>query len=63
MANICKFDASLSKLLSNLKEKGISFILKPEQVENLSLLIAGKHIVAIPPTGFGKTWKRRNIEL
>ena len=55
MANVCEFDASLSKLLSNLKEKDINFILKPKQVESLRQLHAGKDLVAILPTGFGKS--------
>ena len=38
MANVCEFDASLSKVLLTLKESGFDFVLKQEQVESFTLV-------------------------
>lgn len=50
-----EFHDCLSAVLSNLKLRGVNFVLKKEQEEALKSLFFGKDVVGILPTGFGKS--------
>lgn len=45
----------LEKALNYLKEKGRAVVLKPEQKKAVCSLLQGDDVLAVLPTGFGKT--------
>ena len=49
------FNSCLESVLSSLKDKGIKFVLKDEQIKALRQLYDGGDLVAVLPTGFGKS--------
>ena len=49
------YELCLEEVLAALKNKGFSFILKREQDSALRHLFKRKDVVAVLPTGFGKS--------
>ena len=49
------FDFGLEEVLNSLSEFGISRALKWEQKGVIATLVTGKHLLAVLPTGFGKS--------
>ena len=49
------FNSCLESVLSSLKDKGFKFVLKDEQIKALRQLYDGGDLVAVLPTGFGKS--------
>ena len=49
------FESCLSEVLSKLNETGIAFSLKKEQDSAMRHLFNGKDVMAVLPTGFGKS--------
>ena len=48
-------ESCLSKVLLKLNESGMAFSLKKEQESALRYLFNGKDVMAVLPTGFGKS--------
>ena len=55
MADTLSFDAALAEALLFLSELGLSHVLRPEQKEAISSLVHGSDLLAVLPTGFGKS--------
>ena len=55
MADSLTFDAALEEPLSFLSELGMSRQLRHEQKEAISTLVHGSDLLAVLPTGFGKS--------
>ena len=55
MADTLSFDAALAEALLFLSELGMSCVLRPEQKEAISSLVHGSDLLAVLPTGFGKS--------
>ncbi|PFX25697.1 ATP-dependent helicase SGS1 [Stylophora pistillata] len=55
MADTLSFDAALAEALLFLSELGMSLILRPEQKEAISSLVQGRDLLAVLPTGSGKS--------
>ena len=55
MADSLTFDAALEESLSFLSELGMSRQLRHEQKEAISTLVHGSDLLAVLPTGFGKS--------
>ena len=55
MADTLSFDAALAEALLFLSELGLSRVLRPEQKEAISSLVHGSDLLAVLPTGFGKS--------
>lgn len=55
MADTLSFDAALAEALLFLSELGMSLILRPEQKEAISSLVHGRDLLAVLPTGSGKS--------
>jgi len=55
LADTQGFDAALEEALLFLSELGMSRVLRPEQKEAISSLVHGSDLLAVLPTGFGKS--------
>ena len=55
MADSLSFDAALAEALLSISELGLSRVLRPEQKEAISSLVHGSDLLAVLPTGFGKS--------
>ena len=55
MADTLSFDAALAEALLFLPELGLSRVLRPKQKEAISFLVHGSDLLAVLPTGFGKS--------
>ena len=55
MANTLSFDDALAEALSFLSELGMSRVLRPEKKEAIYSLVHGSDLLAVLPTGFGKS--------
>ena len=55
MADSLTFEAALEESLSFLSELGMSRQLRHEQKEAISMLVHGSDLLAVLPTGFGKS--------
>ena len=55
MADTQGFDAALEEALLFLSELDMSRVLRPEQKEAISSLVHGSDLLAVLPTGFGKS--------
>ena len=55
MANTLSFDDALAEALSFLSELGMSRVLRPEQKEAIYSLVHERDLLAVLPTGFGKS--------
>ena len=53
--NTLSFDDALAEALSYLSELGMSRVLRPEQKEAIYCLVHGSDLLAVLPTGFGKS--------
>ena len=53
--NRLSFDDALAEALSYLSELGMSRVLRPEQKEAIYSLVHGSDLLAVLPTGFGKS--------
>ena len=51
------FEMCLNEVISELSEAGLSFTLKTEQEKAMRHLFNGKDLMAVLPTGFGKSCK------
>ena len=52
---VVDFESCLSEVLSKLNETGMAFSLKKEQESAMRHIINGKDLMAVLPTGFGKS--------
>ena len=52
---VVSFDSALDESLKFLGELGMSRELRPEQKDAISSLVSGKDLLAVLPTGFGKS--------
>ena len=52
---VVDFESCLSKVLSKLNETGMAFPLKKEQESAVRQILNGKDVMAVLPTGFGKS--------
>lgn len=55
MASEELFESCLNEVLEDLRSKGFTFSLKSEQRSSLRNLFEGKDLLAVLPTGFGKS--------
>ena len=55
MADTLSFDAAFAEALSLLSELGMSRVLRREQKKAISFLVRGSDLLAVLPTGFGKS--------
>ena len=55
MASEELFESCLNEVLEDLRSKGFAFSLKSEQRSSLRNLFEGKDLLAVLPTGFGKS--------
>ena len=55
MADTLSFDAALAEAVSFLSELGMSRVIRPEQKEAIYSLVHGSDLLAVLPTGFGKS--------
>ncbi|XP_044165290.1 ATP-dependent DNA helicase Q1-like [Acropora millepora] len=55
MADTLSFDAALAEAVSFLSELGMSRVIHPEQKEAIYSLVHGSDLLAVLPTGFGKS--------
>lgn len=55
MSDVVDFESCLSEVLSELSAAGLAFTLKTEQERALRHLFNGKDVMAVLPTGFGKS--------
>lgn len=49
------FESCLAEVLSELSAAGFAFTLKPEQEKVMRHLLNGRDVMAVLPTGFGKS--------
>jgi len=54
-SDVVSFDSALEESLKRLCELGMSRELRTEQKDAISILISGKDLLAVLPTGFGKS--------
>ncbi|XP_020611964.1 uncharacterized protein LOC110050387 [Orbicella faveolata] len=54
-SDVVSFDSALEESLKHLCELGMSRKLRTEQKDSISTLLAGKDLLAVLPTGFGKS--------
>jgi len=55
MADSLTFDDALTEVLLFLSELGMSRVLRPEQKEAICSPVHGSHLLAVLPTGSGKS--------
>ena len=55
MADLRSFDCALEEALSSLSGLGISLELRPEQKQAIYTLLSRRDLLAVLPTGFGKS--------
>lgn len=55
MADTLSFDAAIAEAVSFLSELGMSRVIRPEQKEAIYSLVHGSDLLAVLPTGFGKS--------
>ena len=55
MADLRSFDCALEEALSSLSGLGISLELRPEQKQAIYTLLSRRDLMAVLPTGFGKS--------
>jgi len=54
-SDVVSFDSTLEESLKRLCELGMSRELRTEQKDAISTLVSGKDLLAVLPTGFGKS--------
>jgi len=54
-SDVVSFDSALEESLKRLCELGMSRELRTEQKDAISTLVSGKDLLAVLPTGFGKS--------
>jgi len=54
-SDVVSFDSALEKSLKRLCELGMSRELRTEQKDAISTLVSGKDLLAVLPSGFGKS--------